>query len=174
MVRTLWFAASVSLSIWYLYWICYDILVWNKPLAQVRQLNYAGLILSVAFIFVGTGANKIFHFEKPMLPIAPVQQKKEVLQTGKPMLPIAPVQQKKEVLQTIQVQQVKQVQQVRESQPIQPVKEEQKQIRRDSSILPNCGFYLGYLHERPKSEDIPQECLSCMMVVNCISPTSIA
>ena len=155
MVRTLWFAASVSLSIWYLYWICYDILVWNKPLAQVRQLNYAGLILSVAFIFVGTGANKIFHFEKPMLPIAPVQQKKEVLQT-------------------IQVQQVKQVQQVRESQPIQPVKEEQKQIRRDSSILPNCGFYLGYLHERPKSEDIPQECLSCMMVVNCISPTSIA
>ena len=153
MVRTLWFAASVSSSLWYLCWISYDVLVWNKQLAQVRQLNLAGLMLSVAFIFVGIGLNKIFHFEKPVSPIKPVQQKAEVLQTGRPVLGPAPVQQ------------------VRESQPIQPAKEGQKQTRRDASILPNCGFYLGYLHERPKSEDIPSECLSCMMVVNCISPT---
>ena len=155
MLRASWVAASVTSSIWYLYWICYDVLVWNKPLTQVRSLNYAGLMLSLAFIFVGIGIDKTFHF-------------------GKPKLPIGPVQQKEQVPQTQQVQQVKQVQQVRESQQIQSIKKEQKQTRRDSSIPPRCGFYLGYLHERPKSEEIPQECLTCIQVVSCISPTCSA
>ena len=173
-VKTLWFAASVSSSIWYIYWICYDVFLWNKPLAHVRQFNLAGLILSVAFIFVGIGLNKIYHFDKPISPFRPVHQKSDVVQTGKSVFAPAPVQQKSDVVQTRQVQQVKPVQQARESQQIQPAKEEQKQIRRDASILPNCGFYLGYLHKRPKSEDIPQECLICIEVVKCISPTNSA
>jgi hypothetical protein len=34
-----------------------------------------------------------------------------------------------------------------------------------------CSHYLGYLHERQKSQEIPTECLTCKKVIECFSYT---
>ena len=160
-LRILWFAASIILSIWYLYWIWYDVVVWSKALTQVPLYHYAGLVLSIAFILLGTQIRRIRLTKKPTLFVRQSEQKRRIQQT----------------------QQVQQVQQVPEAQPtspteqtrqIQPGKEEEKQMPQDSSIPPGCQFYLGYLRERPKSAEIPQECLLCLSVFHCLSLTAPA
>lgn len=46
----------------------------------------------------------------------------------------------------------------------------QKKVLRSKSLVPSgCKKYLGYLHERPeKSSTIPEECIVCSKVLNCI------
>ena len=152
--RALWFAASLTLFIWFLYWISYDAVVWNKPLAEAKSINYAGLIISLASLFVAAAIGKIF-------------------QVGKPALFFGRAQDKTQIPQALQTQQVKQVQQLQEDNKILPVEEKQKPIvNRDSSTPPKCGFYFGYLHEHQRAEDIPEDCLTCTRVVNCLSPTN--
>jgi flagellar biosynthesis/type III secretory pathway M-ring protein FliF/YscJ len=53
LARTLCLASIVSL-LWFLYWIGYDIVVWNKPLSEVSLFNCVGVILSLAIIFAGS------------------------------------------------------------------------------------------------------------------------
>jgi len=43
------FATSFT---WFLYWILYDVIVWNKSLIQVNILNYFGLITMVGLILL--------------------------------------------------------------------------------------------------------------------------
>ena len=38
--------------LWYLYWICYDVVIWNKPLVEVNLTNYVALIASLGLIVV--------------------------------------------------------------------------------------------------------------------------
>ena len=47
---------------------------------------------------------------------------------------------------------------------------EQKSVLVSRSSVPSgCKKYLGYLHERPeKSSKIPEECIVCSKVLNCI------
>jgi hypothetical protein len=45
--------SAVSLM-WFLYWILYDVLVWGKPLEQVRSVNYGGTLLSLSLAFIPT------------------------------------------------------------------------------------------------------------------------
>jgi len=163
-LRALWFAASIISSIWFLCWIFYDVLVWNKALTQARPLNYVGLILSIALILLGTQLEKIGIGEKPTPLVEQIQHKKQM-------------QPKKRIQQTQQVQQVPEAQPTsptEQTRQIQPGKEEEKQMPQDSSIPPGCQFYLGYLRERPKSAEIPQECLLCLSVIHCLSPTAPA
>jgi predicted nuclease with TOPRIM domain len=42
-----------SLFLWFLYWIGYDVAVWNKPYVEVNLFNYAAAILSLSLIFMG-------------------------------------------------------------------------------------------------------------------------
>ncbi len=58
-LQTLWYLAAIASVLWFLYWICYDIVVWNKLLVEVNLLNYVGAILSLAFIFAGSRLRKI-------------------------------------------------------------------------------------------------------------------
>ena len=157
-LRAVWIAAFIISSIWFLYWICYDVYVWNKVMSQVSPQNYFGLILSIVLIILGTQLGKLGISEKLMLLTESVQKKltKKTKQ----------VQQVQPVLEEEQIQPSEQVQQ------IQPVKEEETQIPQGSSIPPGCGFYLGYLHNRPKSLEIPDKCLECEYVVDCLSPTA--
>lgn len=148
-LRVLWFAAFIILSIWYLYWICYDLIVWSKALTQVPLYHYAGLTVSIAFILLGTQIGRIRLTKKPTLSIRQGEQKRRIQQTQ----------------QAQQVQKIpeQQAQPIEHEQQIQPVKE------KENPGSAECNFYLGYLHERPKSVEIPQECLTCMNVVNCLS-----
>ena len=119
--------------------------------------NYGGLILSITLIILGTQFGKISILKKPKLLV-------------KQSVPIKPtkiqVQQLQQVLEEERIQPIKQVQQ------IQPAKEEEKQIPQNSVVPPGCRFYLGYLHKRPESVGIPEECLECGNVVNCLSPSA--
>ena len=148
----MWFVASIISSVWFLYWICYDVLVWNKALTQAAPANYVGFTVSIVLAILGTQLGKLGISEKPMLPPEQNIHKK--------------VNQKQQALEEERVQPIEQVQQ------IQPAEEETTQIPPDASIPPGCKFYLGYLHMRPESVEIPEECLECEHVVECLSPTA--
>ena len=109
--EALWYAAFIAIYVWYLYWVAYDIFVWHKPLVQVNVMNYAGSIVSIAFIWAGS---KIWK-SKPM--------------------------------------------NMRKQQPEKP-----QPIPSSKSA---CTHYVGYLHQRQRSEEVPAECLTCKEVVQC-------
>lgn len=153
-LRALWFVASIISSVWFLYWICYDVLVWNKALTQAAPANYVGFIVSIALAILGTQLGKLDISEK----ITPPPEQNI----------------HKETTKSQQAPEEEQVQPIEEVQQIQPPKEEEEttQIPPGASIPPGCKFYLGYLHTRPESVDIPEECLQCEHVVECLSPTA--
>ncbi|MBK5133977.1 hypothetical protein JJE00_06070 [Candidatus Bathyarchaeota archaeon] len=62
--RALWFNASTITSIWFLFWILYDIFAWNKALTQARPLNYFGLIISITILILGKQLGKFGLFKK--------------------------------------------------------------------------------------------------------------
>jgi hypothetical protein len=137
-LRALWFAAFIVSSVWFLYWICYDVLVWNKALTQAGTANYAGFIASIALAILGTQLGRLGVLEKLTIPLK------------------------------LNLRKNHQGQRVKQSQP--PKEGETKQTPRDSEVPSGCKFYLGYLHARPESVDIPEECLECEHVADCLSP----
>jgi hypothetical protein len=155
-LKVLWLAASMMFSVWFLYWIFYDIFVWGKALTQVGPANYAGFVASIALVIVGTQLEKIGVLEKLLLRSEQTVYKElrqsSQLREGERILPI---------------EQVQQIQ--------SPKKEEDAlQIPSDASVPRGCKFFLGYLHTRPDSVEIPEGCLECEHVVECLSPTSTA
>ena len=63
-IKALWFAAFILSSLWFLYWICYDVYVWDKLLTQVRPQNYVGLTISIIFAILSTQLEKTGISEK--------------------------------------------------------------------------------------------------------------
>ncbi len=58
--QALWFSACGAALLWFIYWIIYDLVIWNKLLVQVLPLNYFGVALSVSLmLFSGLGVRKI-------------------------------------------------------------------------------------------------------------------
>jgi len=53
------------------------------------------------------------------------------------------------------------------SQPkAQPI--EEKPAQQPSPEIPQCSHYFGYLSQRPKKESIPEECMTCEKIVQCM------
>jgi hypothetical protein len=152
-VRALWFTVSTITSIWFLFWILYDILTWNKALTQARPENYFGLIISITSLILGT------KFGKSSIPGKSISVLEHNLEKNR--IKKAQDQQLKEVQQKQSIEKVHE---------LQHTKEKEKKIPQDSEIPPGCKFYLGYLNKRPKNANMPEECLECSNVVNCISP----
>ena len=46
-----------------------------------------------------------------------------------------------------------------------------KTLTKDGTIKPECPHSYGYLAMRSKASSIPQECLYCLKVIDCISRT---
>ena len=147
-IRALWFAVSIISTIWFLYWICYEALIWNKLLTQATPINYISFVLSITLIIIGTQLGKINIFTKPKL--LPEQNF---------------LKNSQEKNQTQHVQQEQNEEQLHQ---IQHANEEKSQTPQNSKTPDQCRFYLGYLRNRPKSENIPEECLECDQMVNCI------
>jgi hypothetical protein len=58
-IQVLWLSACGASFLWFLYWIIYDLILWNKTLVQVNPLNYFGLTLALSFaVFSGLGVRK--------------------------------------------------------------------------------------------------------------------
>lgn len=57
--QTQWFLVFIAPLLWYLYWILYDIIVWNKALIEVNLLNYIGMSVSLFIIFIGSKIRKV-------------------------------------------------------------------------------------------------------------------
>jgi len=54
----------------------------------------------------------------------------------------------------------------REEAPVKPSKEEEKGPEEGSPK--GCSHHFGYLAHRPKDAPIPQECLTCQKIVDCM------
>jgi len=39
-IQVLWFSACSVSFLWFLYWIIYDLIIWDKALVEVNPLNY--------------------------------------------------------------------------------------------------------------------------------------
>ena len=138
--KAIWYAASLTMYAWCMYWIARDIFIWHKPLTELSVLCYAGSIGSVAFIWLGS---RIWRSH-------PKEVRTEV---------------RKEIRKDVQNE-------VRKA-PLPP-KETVKQPAQLPTSAPapaesSCAHYLGYLHQRKKSAEIPGECLTCMQVIQCFS-----
>jgi hypothetical protein len=158
-IMVLWYAASLLSSVWFLYWICYDVFVWNKVLTQVRLQNYVGLTTFIALTILGTQLEKTSIPEKLMLLVEIIRKHPQTKNTQK-------VQQKH------QIPKKKRLQSIEQTEQIQSVKDTERWTSKENAkIPPGCTFYLGYLHRRPKSVEIPEKCLECEYVVSCLSPT---
>lgn len=44
-------------------------------------------------------------------------------------------------------------------------------LKQDSAAVQNCAHHLGYLSERSKKEKIPEECMTCGNIVQCMLKT---
>lgn len=63
-LRTSWYLVFIFTFLWYLYWIYYDAIVWNKVLVEVNSLNYVGAVLSIALIFAGSQLSEVKNMVK--------------------------------------------------------------------------------------------------------------
>jgi len=133
LIKTLWFAVSIISTIWFLYWISYEALTWNKLLMQATPINYIALVLSIALLIIGTQLGKISIFKNSKLTTEQNLQTKNSEKTQN-----------------------------------QYNKDKKKQNPRESEAPSGCKFYLGYLHKRPESVEIPEECMGCDQMVNCL------
>ena len=130
--RALWIAVFFISSIWFSYWIYYDISVWGKALSQVPLQNYLGLTLSIVLIILSTQFRR-FGVSWKLIHLAKSVQDRLTKRTQVQQVEREPIQSSMDIEQIPPVE--------------EPVKDEEEQIPKGSSIPPGCKFYLGYLHD---------------------------
>jgi hypothetical protein len=60
--KQIWYVPFIWSFTWYSYWIIFDIVVWNKPLAQMNLLNCIGATTSAIFILAASPITR--HLQK--------------------------------------------------------------------------------------------------------------
>ncbi len=53
-LQTFWYAIFVSIYIWYMFWICYDLFVWSKTVFEVSIISYIGSVSAIICLWIGT------------------------------------------------------------------------------------------------------------------------
>ncbi len=114
-----WYSVSIVLYAWYMYWVAYEILIWQKPIAQVNLANYVGSVVSIALVWAGTRMWKTNRTFKPTKQLKPQKPKPQKTVSGKF----------------------------------------------------SCANHRGFLNQREKSSEIPDECLTCKKLIRCFSST---
>ena len=148
-IRVLWLAVSGISSIWFSYWIFYEAFFWNKLLVEATSINYVALILSISLFIIGTQLGKIRINNKPKFHIKVNSAEKLSEKSQTKSAQVTP--------QGAHIQQ------------IQLHNDEKKRKILLPKGPPGCKFYLGYLPNRPKSVEMPEECLVCEQMVKCLS-----
>jgi len=95
-----------------------------------------------------------------------VENEEDVIEEHAPSPPIRPSLEK--VLDAISARPQREREDVedKEEAPVKPSKEKEKGPKEES--LKGCPHHFGYLAHRPKNTPIPQECLTCQKIVECM------
>lgn len=155
--RVIWYSASLLLYGWFLSWIAYDIFVWHKPINQVSLTNYVGAVTAMALIWAGT---KLFKTPRHVVVEQPQRQKK-----FKDKVPKKPKQQPPPP----QPKQPTPTQPEPQPQPEQP--RTPTQPNQTAPNIPGCTHHFGYLNQPGKTKEIPDQCLTCKELIQCLSAT---
>ncbi len=159
-LKIAWFAVFAVGAAWFLYWISYDLFVWQKSLSQVPIVNYAGLTLSITLFTFGFLIGRVSWQKKTL------SQPREQKRSG----------------ESGQMSAFTRVQQPT-TEPSFPsdtsfklsltqkrAEDQQEKVEPKNREHPiGCIHFIGYLRERPKSTAIPDNCISCKNVVECLS-----
>ena len=106
-LQSFWPYAFVAPLFWFLYWIGYDVLVWNKALFEVNPVNHVGAVLSLAVVFAGSQISRV--------------KNKEI-----------------------------------------------KRTQQASTKTTTCSHNLGYLSQRQRWQEMPEECMTCEKLIGCM------
>ena len=141
-LQALWYVIFTSIYIWCIFWVSYDLFFWNKTIFEVNIITFAGSVVSILFLWTGTIIWKKGQYKK---------------QTYKME---HPYEQNITPINTPQTEQQTQPQTEQQTQP---------QTKTTES---KCSNYCGYLKNRDKSEEIPEECFICEKLIQCSSASS--
>jgi len=139
-LRALWFGASIISSAWFLYWICYDLLVWNKALTQVRPTNYVGFTVSIMLVVIGTQLGKLGILEKLTLEKLTLFLQQHI---------------HKEATENQQATEEKQIKPIKQAQQTRPAKKRVKRrIKRSLKFFKNCVSKLKIIQKTQVTQAI--------------------
>jgi hypothetical protein len=144
--KLFWYAASVAVYGWFMFWIAYDFFVWHKPLTQGNVLNYIGVAASIALIWIEAQLFK-------------TQRLKQKISTS----PSEPRKQRQKRKHTKQ-----QTDNPPNIQPAALTQTPQEQQTTQSSF-----FTCKYHESRQDSDWTPDECLTCTNLIQCRTTQSI-
>lgn len=78
--QALWYSSFIAVYIWFLYWVCYDFFVWQKPITEINAVNYVGSVAAIVLMWAGTKILKRDRIkaespQQKLLPQKPLQHK---------------------------------------------------------------------------------------------------
>jgi hypothetical protein len=83
-IEAVCYLGSTASLLWFVYWILFDILVWNKSFTEMNPLNYAGVILAL-FVAIIPKMAALKPKKQATIEVtqkrAPVQTKKRKIET---------------------------------------------------------------------------------------------
>ena len=155
-LQALWYVIFTSVYVWCIFWVCYDLFVWNKTIFEVNMVTFAGSVMSILLLWAGTfiwkndqtkrATDKIEYpyKQKPTSTITQTEQ-----QTQQPQTKTTPYPHTQIIT------------------PNTTQTEQQTQQPQTKTTPSNCKHYRGYLKNRNKAEEIPEECLICEKLIQC-------
>ena len=135
-----WYAISITIYAWFMFWIAYDIFVWHKPLLEGNITNYIGAAASIAFIW----AEAKFLKTK--------QSKKIPDPTGEPK----PRKTREKYVQQPKIQQNQ----------THPTATSPSQ---ESTNKTSCVHHIEYIKNQQNQTQMPNECLTCTNLIQCLN-----
>jgi hypothetical protein len=164
---------------WYSYWILRDITVWHKSLNQIDPTNWAGAIISIAIILSGAhigksirsaiakihiGKNSRSAFARALSRKTPVGTNTS---EGVQITPISVETKTKSINQMEKPKRRMRRARIRTEKPEQPIGHSQEQF----SSANICPHNLDYFSIRPRPKQVPEECIACRNLIQCVCPT---
>lgn len=165
--QLLWYAISISIYSWFMFWIAYDIFVWQKTIFEWNIGNFLGALASIAFIWAEVQLCKNKQ-STPSIDVAKPQHLPQPLQQPKLRKPYA---KRTEPQKPNQLEQAKLRQKPAQPPPTQiltspmPVQE----IRETHTNYANCIHYAGHLAAHQDASLMPNECLTCTNLIQCLT-----
>ena len=128
-LQALWYVIFTSIYVGCIFWVCYDLFVWNKTIFEVNIITFAGSVLSILLLWAGTFIWKNDRTKN----------------------------------------QTYEVKHLYEQKPTPNTTQTEQQIQQPQTKTPEskCKHYCGYLKNRDKSEEIPEDCLICEKLIQC-------
>ena len=157
-----------------MFWICYDLFVWNKTVFEVNVSSYVGSVISLACLWIGTliwkrNGSRKQHLQEHIL----VDKKDNLLSTEDISDKLfnndeeINVESAVDSVQVLPIQEIQAIQGTQTSQETQTIEESQQiETIQQDNIGYGCSHYLGYLKQK-KDKQIPEECLTCKDLLKC-------